>query len=134
MQPFILISIVVFGLITFGALILFIVWMRRSNTEASLVGDDELRPQGYWVGLGLSLGAGFGVAIGTALGNIALGLPIGVGAGIAIGAALEQKNKDKLRPLNEQEKKMQKWGVALGVLLLLIFMGLFVFLFFLRAR
>ena len=54
--------------------------------------------------------------------------------GVAIGAALEQKNKDKLRPLNEQEKKMQKWGVALGVLLLLIFAGLFAFLFFLRGR
>jgi len=128
MQPFILISIVAFGLITFVALIMFIIWMRRSNAEAGLAGDDELRPQGYWVGLGLSLGAGFGVALGTALGNIALGLPIGVGAGLAIGAALEQKNKDKLRPLNEQEKKMQKWGVALGVLLLLIFMGLFAFL------
>ena len=134
MQPFILITTIVIGLIVFGALIIFIIWMRRSNTETSLAGDDELRPQGYWIGIGISIGAGFGVAIGTALGNIALGLPIGIGAGIAIGAALEQKNKDKLRPLNEQEKKMQKWGVALGVLLLLIFMGLFAFLFFLRAR
>jgi len=122
-----LITIVVFGLIVLGALIFFIIWMRRSNIEASLA-DDELRPQGYWIGIGISIGAGFGVAIGTALGNIALGLPIGVGAGIAIGAALEQKNKDKLRPLNEQEKKIQKWGVLLGLLMLLVFIGLFAFL------
>jgi len=54
--------------------------------------------------------------------------------GVAIGAALEQKNKDNLRPLNDQEKRMQKWGMVLGVLLLLIFMGLFAFLFFLRAN
>lgn len=89
--------------------------------------DDELRPQGYWIGIGISIGAGFGVAIGTALDNIALGLPIGVGAVIAIGTTLEQKNKDKLRPFNEQERKMQKWGVAIGVLILLIFVGLFAF-------
>jgi len=128
MQPFILIAIVVFGLITFGALILFVVWMRRSSAESGFTDNDELRPQGYWIGIGISIGAGFGVAIGTALGNIALGLPIGVGAGIAIGAALEQKNKDKLRPLNEQEKKIQKWGVLLGLLMLLVFIGLFAFL------
>ena len=133
MQPFVLISLVVIGLIFFGALILFIIWMRRSNAEASLAGDDELRPRGYWIGIGISIGAGLGVAIGTALGNIALGLPIGVGAGIAIGAALEQKNKDKVRPLNEQEKKMQKWGVALGALILIVFIGLFVFL-IMKAR
>jgi len=127
MQPFVLIALVVFGLTVLGALIVFIFWVRRSNAEAGLAGDDGLRPQGYWIGIGISIGAGIGVAIGTALGNIALGLPIGVGAGIAIGAALEQKNKDKLRPLNEQEKKMQKWGTALGILLLLIFVGLFAF-------
>ena len=108
--------------------------MRRSNAEAGFASDDELRPQGYWIGIGISIGAGFGVAIGTALGNIALGLPIGVGAGVAIGAALEQKNKDKIRPLNEQEKKMQKWGVALGVLLLIVFAGLFVAILFFSGR
>ena len=134
MQTFILIAIVVIGLIVLGALIVFIIWLRRSNAETSLDGDDELRPQGYWIGIGISIGAGFGVAIGTALGNIALGLPIGVGAGVAIGAALEQKNKDKIRPLNEQEKKMQKWGVALGVLLLIVFAGLFVAILFFSGR
>jgi len=133
MQPFILIAIVVLGLITFGALIVFIIWMQRSNAGASLAGDDELHPQGYWIGIGISIGAGLGVAIGTAMGNIALGLPIGVGAGVAIGAALEQKNKDKIRPLTEQEKKIQKWGIALGLFILLIFIGLFVFL-FIQAR
>lgn len=134
MQPLVLISLVVIGLIVVGALILFIIWMRRSNAETGLAGDDELRPQGYWIGIGICIGAGFGVAIGTALGNIALGLPIGVGAGIAIGAALEQKNKDKIRPLTEQEKKMQKWGVTLGILLLIIFAGLFIALLLFSSR
>ena len=134
MQPFILIAIVVFGLIAFSALILFIIWIRRSNAEASLAGNEELRPQGYWMGIGMIMGTGFGVALGTAFDNLALGIAMGSGMGVAIGAALEQRNKDKIRPLTEQEKKMQKWGVALGVLLLIVFAGLFAFLFFLRGR
>ena len=133
MQPFILITIVVFGLIVFGALIVFIIWMRRSSAEASLLDDDELRPQGYWIGIGMVMGTGFGVALGTVFDNLAIGIALGAGMGLAIGAALEQQNKDKLRPLTEQEKKIQKWGVALGLLMLLIFVGLFAFLFFLRA-
>jgi len=127
MQPFILIALIVFGLIAFGALIVFVIWMRRSANETSL-DDNELRPQGYWIGIGISIGAGFGVAMGLVFDNLALGIAMGAGAGVAIGAALEQKNKDKLRPLNEQEKTMQKWGVILGLLMLLMFAGVFAFL------
>ena len=133
MQPFVLIAIVVFGLIVFGALIVFVIWMRRSSAEASIAGDDELRPQGYWIGIGMIIGAGFGVAMGTVFDNLAIGIAMGSGMGVAIGAALEQQNKDKLRPLTEQEKKMQKWGVTLGLLMLLVFIGLFAFL-FIQAR
>ena len=133
MQPFILIALIVFGLIVFGALIVFIIWIRGSANETSLA-DNELRPQGYWIGIGISIGAGFGVAMGLVFDNLALGIAMGAGAGVAIGAALEQKNSDKIRPFNEQEKKMQKWGVALGILLLLVFAGLFVFLMLLRGR
>jgi hypothetical protein len=134
MQPFVLISLVVFGLIVVAALIVFVIWMRRSSAEASLAGDDELRPQGYWIGIGISIGAGFGVALGLVLDNLGLGIAIGAGMGVAIGAALEQQNKDKIRPFNEQEKKMQRWGVALGLLMLLIFAGLFAFLLFMTGR
>ena len=133
MQPFVLITLIVFGLIVFGALIVFVIWIRGSANETSLA-DNELRPRGYWIGIGISIGAGFGVAMGLVFDNLALGIAMGAGAGVAIGAALEQKNSDKLRPFNEQEKKMQKWGVALGILLLLVFAGLFVFLMLLRGR
>ncbi|HEY5731614.1 MAG TPA: hypothetical protein VIS72_16315 [Anaerolineales bacterium] len=132
MQPFVLISLVVFGLIVVGALIVFVIWMRRSSAEASL--DDDLHPQGYWIGIGISIGAGFGVALGLVFDNLALGIAMGAGMGVAIGSALEQRNKDRIRPLTEQEKKMQKWGVALGLLMLLIFVGLFAFLLFIRGR
>ena len=127
MQPFILIALIVFGLIVLGALIVFIIWIRRSADETSLA-DNELRPQGYWIGMGISIGAGFGVAMGLVLDNLALGIAVGAGFGVAIGTAFEQKNSDKLRPLNEQEKTMQKWGVILGLLMFLIFAGLFAFL------
>jgi len=127
MQPFILTALIVFGLIVFVALIVFIIWIRRSASETSLA-DNELRPQGYWISAGISIGAGFGVALGLVLDNLALGIAIGAGAGVAIGAAYEQKKSNKLRPLNVQEKTMQKWGVALGLLVLLVFAGLFVFL------
>jgi len=128
MQPFILIALVVFGLIVFGALIVILV--QRSKTETSLV-EGELHPQGYWISMGISIGAGFGVALGLVLDNLALGIAIGAGFGVAIGAAWEQQNKDKLRPITEQEKKIQKWGVALGLLILLSLLGGFLILFFL---
>lgn len=134
MQPFILITLVVFGVIVFGALIVFIIWMRSAKAESSLAGDEELRPQGYWIGIGISIGAGIGVAIGTAMGNIAIGIPIGVGAGVAIGAALEQKNKDKIRPLTEQEKKLQRWGVALGLVTLVFGVGILTLLLLMNTR
>ena len=128
MQPFILITLVVFGLIVLSALIF--VSMQRSKTKTNLA-DSELQPQGYWISIGISIGAGFGVALGLVLDNLALGIAIGAGFGVAIGSALEQKNKDKLRPLTEQEKKIQKWGVVLGLLVLLVLIGVFVTLLFL---
>jgi len=133
MQPFVLISIIVFALIVIGILIVAAVSMRRANNETDLA-DSEMYPQGYWISVGISIGAGFGVALGLVFDNLALGIAMGAGFGVAIGSALEQKNKDKVRPLTEQEKKMQRWGVILGLLVLLIGVGLFTFILFLRAR
>lgn len=133
MQPFILISILVFGAIVIGIMTVVAISMRRSSTETNLV-DNEMHPQGYWIGIGISMGAGFGVALGLVFDNLALGIAMGVGFGVAIGTALEKKNKDRVRSPTEQEMKMLRWGVTLGLLMLLIFAGLFAFLFFLRVR
>lgn len=133
MPPFILISILVFGLIVLVALVVAAIAMRKSQTETSQ-DDQELHPRGYWVSLGISIGAGFGVALGLVFDNLALGIAIGAAIGVSIGGALEQKNKDQFRPLSEQEQKIQKWGVALGLLMLLLFAGIFVLLAFLRAQ
>ena len=132
MQPFILISILVFALIVVGALIVVAITLRKSNAD-SIQSDQDLHPRGYWVSLGISIGTGFGVALGLVLDNLALGIAIGVAIGVSIGGALEQKNKGNFRPLSEQEQKIQKWGVALGLLILLLFAGIFVFILVLRS-
>jgi heme/copper-type cytochrome/quinol oxidase subunit 2 len=133
MQPFILISIIVFALIVVGALVLVAIAMRKSNAD-TIQDDQELHPRGYWVSLGISIGAGFGVALGLVFDNLALGIAMGAGFGVAIGSALEQKNKDQIRPPTEQEQKMQKWGVVLGLLMLIVFAGLFTCILVMRSR
>ena len=133
MQPFILISILVFALIVVGALIVAAIAMRKSSVD-TIQDDQDLHSRGYWISLGISIGAGFGVALGLVIDNLALGIAIGAALGVSIGGALEQKNKDNFRPLSEPEQKIQKWGVALGLLMLLLFAGIFVFVLILRGQ
>ena len=133
MQPFILISILVFALIVVGALIVVAITMRKSSVD-TIQDDQDLHPRGYWISLGISIGAGFGVALGLVFDNLALGIAIGAAIGTSIGGALEQKNKGNFRPLSEQEQQIQKWGVALGLLMLVLFVGIFIFILFLRGQ
>lgn len=133
MQPFILIAIIVVGLIIVGMLILAATVMRKSSID-SMEDDQELHPRGYWISLGISIGAGFGVAMGLVFDNLALGIAMGAGFGVAIGSALEQKNKVQNRPSTEQEQKIQKWGIALGLLMLLFLVGIFTFILAMRSR
>jgi len=119
MQPLFWISILVLTLIVVGALLVFVVATRKSSADSGFTAQEK-HPQGYWIGVGISIGAGFGVALGTTMGNIGIGIPIGVGTGIAIGSALEQRNKDKIRPLTEDEKKLQRWGTGLGLVILAV--------------
>jgi len=133
MPPFILISIIVFGLIVVAILVVAAIAMRKPQDETNQ-GNQEIHPRGYWISLGISIGAGFGVALGLLLDNLALGIAIGAAIGVSIGGALEQKNKDQFRPISEQEQRIQKWGVALGLLMLLLFAGIFILLVFLRAQ
>lgn len=133
MQPFILISVFALGAILIGLLIVVIISNQKSSTETDLT-DDETRPQGYWISVGISIGAGFGVALGLVFDNLALGIALGAGIGVAIGAALEQRNKNRTRPLTVQEQRLQKWGISLGLLMLLVFVGIFVLIQLLRIK
>jgi len=132
MQPFILISIIVLALIVVSVLVLVAVATSKSSVD-SIQNNQELHPRGYWVSIGISLGTGFGVALGLVFDNLALGIAIGAAIGVSIGGVLEQKNKDKFQPLLESEQKIQTWGVALGLLLLLVFAGIFILILVLRS-
>lgn len=129
MQPFVLISILAFGLILVIALIVLAIMLRRSSSEGLDI--QETHPQGYYVSIGISTGAGLGVAFGLALDNLALGIAIGIAIGTSIGAALEQKNKDKVRPLSGSEQLTQRRGLilalVLGLVILLVIVGLILF-------
>lgn len=91
-------------------------------------------PKGYWIGVGSGTGVAIGAALGVALENIGAGIAVGLAIGAGIGAWLEQRNKDKIRPLTEQEKGMQKWALTVGLASLLILVELLILLMFLRIR
>jgi hypothetical protein len=119
MEPIIWIIILVFALLLAGLLLLMAVAIRRTNSDADISGQ-EIRPQGYYVSLGISIGAGFGVALGLVFDNLALGIAIGAAIGASIGGILEQRNKNKVRPLTGSEERFGNRGVMVGVVLALL--------------
>ena len=131
MQPIILISIIVFVLIVVGVLAILIFALRKDE-NVSAVSDSETHPKGYWISIGISIGAGFGVALGLVFDNLALGIAIGAAIGVSIGAAWEQKNKDNISQPTEEQQSIQKWIVAVGLLILLVGAGLFMIFLFLN--
>ena len=133
MEPVIWIVILVFVLLVAGLLLVTAVAIRRTNLDADISGQ-EARPQGYYVSLGISIGAGFGVALGLVFDNLALGIAIGAAVGASIGGILEQRNKDKIRPLTSAEKQLQKRGVIVGIVLALLGLVVLVGFFLLLAR
>ena len=59
--------------------------------------------------------------------GIAMGPPLGVGTGAGIGAVLEAKNKDRIRPLTDGERKARRIAAVLGVFLFLAGLLFFVY-------
>jgi hypothetical protein len=133
MQTFIWTSMMALTLIVLIAILVVIVRLRKSNLDSGLA-EQGMHPKGFWVSTGISIGVGFGVALGLMFDNLALGIPIGATIGAGIGAAFERQNQNKIRPLTEQELKLQKWGVIAGLLILLLFAGIFTFLLVLANR
>jgi len=85
--------------------------------------NERKHRQGYWMGIGISIGIALGAAFGPIFDNFGVGIGIGVAIGAGIGSALEQRHKDELRPLTEQEKKRQRRVILIGLALttLLVF-------------
>lgn len=96
--------------------------------------NEGKHPKGYWMGIGLSIGVAIGVALGPIFDNFGTGIGIGVAIGAGIGASLEQRYKDELRPLTEQEKGRQKRSITIGLAVAAILAVLLIIVYFLQAR
>jgi uncharacterized membrane protein YfcA len=121
---FLLILIVLFVVMLLVAVIL--IALRLKESEAGL--DEEARrkhPRGYWVSMGISIGAGLGVALGTAFGNLALGIAIGSAIGIAIGTTIEARKQDELRQTTENERRITRWVLVIGLIVGFVYLALF---------
>jgi hypothetical protein len=79
--------------------------------------NESKHPKGYWMGIGISMGIAIGAGLGPIFDNFGVGIGIGVAIGAALGTALEQRNKDNLRPLIEQERIRQKRTITIGLAL-----------------
>lgn len=108
--------------------------------------DDEkgsvMYPKGYWLGrgiaLGILLGVPLGIVLGVATGNIGLGITLGpamgLGLGSAIGSVLEKKHKNNIRPLTEEEKRVQRMLVVFTISFLVLGVTVLFVLFYLYGR
>jgi hypothetical protein len=96
--------------------------------------NERKYPKGYWMVVGISIGVAIGVAMGPLFENIGIGIAIGIAIGSGIGASLEQRNKDNIRPLTEQEKVRQKRSITIGLALSAILGVLLIIVYFLQAR
>jgi pheromone shutdown protein TraB len=96
--------------------------------------NERKYPKGYWMAVGISVGMAIGVAMGPIFDNIGVGIAVGIAIGSGIGASLEQKNKDNIRPLTEQEQKRQKLGVVIGLALFGILVLALIITYFLVAK
>jgi drug/metabolite transporter (DMT)-like permease len=96
--------------------------------------NERKHPKGYWMGVGISVGVAIGVALGPIFDNLGVGIGIGIALGSGIGASLEQRNKDNLRPLTEQERTRQKRSIATGLALTTILAVFLIIVYFLQAR
>ncbi len=96
--------------------------------------NESGHPKGYWMGVGISIGIAIGAAMGPIFDNFGVGIGIGVAIGSGIGALLEQRNKDNIRPLTEQEQARQKRSIAIGLAVAVILGALLVIVYFLQSR
>jgi ABC-type Fe3+ transport system permease subunit len=102
---------------------------RQTRSQSSDSDEHQVKyPEGRWLGVGIGMSielcVGLGVPIGIALDNLALGLALGpsmgVAMGVAIGSALEQRHKDEIRPLTEDERRTRRIAMIAGVAVLAI--------------
>ena len=133
MQTWILFVIIIGAIVVVGVGMMMFVLLRNVRTAQGPTMQGKY-PQGHWMSVGMCIGIAMG-SIPSLVGLVfddmssfvAIGPAIGCGIGVAIGSALEQKHKDELRPLTEEEQRVRfrVTVVALGALALLV-LSLFV--------
>jgi hypothetical protein len=96
--------------------------------------NEGKHPRGYWMGVGLSIGVAIGIALGPLFENIGIGIAVGIAIGSGIGATLEERNKNNIRPLTEQEKIRQKRSITIGLALVSLMTVILIIIYFLLAR
>jgi hypothetical protein len=122
---------IAFGIVIFAILLVLALVVARQRSMLSL--NDSRRPQGFWMGVGMNVGLVFGVAFGFAIDLFtkgansftAIGTSAGLALGVAVGAVLERKHKDELRPLTDAEKKLQRWGILIGLISVTVLVAYF---------
>ena len=86
--------------------------------------------KGHFIGIGIAIGLPLGIPFGIAIDSIALGPAMGLPLGLAIGLAMESRlNKNPIEPTDEEKARQRRlsWiGVAIGVLLLISVIVLFI--------
>ena len=96
--------------------------------------NERRHPKGYWMSIGLSVGVAIGVAMGPLFDSIGIGIAIGVAIGSGIGMSLEQRYKDNIRPLIEQEEKRQKRTITIGAIVATMLAVFLVIVYILQTR
>jgi len=125
MQMWILFTLLIGALVVAVGIGVFLFVLVRNARTAQGPAMAGKYPQGHWMGIGMALGIPIGylpallmgILIDDMASFVALGPAMGCGIGVAIGAALEQKYKDRIRPLTEQEKQTRRWATFIGLLL-----------------
>jgi len=113
-MPYIMLIILA---IIIALLIIAVPAIRAKQEEIKRTGK---YPKGHFIGLGMAFGVAIGMPLGIAIGNIALGPGMGLPLGLVIGMALEEKNKDKIRPLTKKEEEARQKAIAVGLALLVL--------------
>jgi uncharacterized membrane-anchored protein YhcB (DUF1043 family) len=93
------------------------------------------------MGVGMNVGLVFGVALGFAvdlfaksdISFLSIGTSAGLVLGVAVGAVLEKKHKDELRSLTDAEKKLQRWGILIGLISVTVLVAYFMVILVLRS-
>lgn len=120
------------GVIALMVIGIAIVAVIQSRKQREILAKNPGFPKGHFMSKGMGIGIAIGAGLGVAMGNIAIGVGVGVAIGAGIGSSLEQKHKDELRPLTEEEKQLKKQSMIYSIATLAAGVIVFLLIYFLK--